>query len=106
MEEQIRKVHNVESMEDLTPKMWWDVVMRQAGDLMSTPEAKDWTFGGYKRGPDGRFDDAELAKLIVSCVEEPAHAFGAHGTPDSLRMVDILGMKQAREKFNVCTMNE
>ena len=80
--------------------------MHQAGTLMSAPHAKDWTFGGYKRGADGRFNDAELAELITSCIEEPAHAFGAHGTPNSLRMVDILGMKQAREKFDVCTMNE
>ena len=107
MDDTIRAVHpELPSMEDLTPKIWWEVVMHQAGTLMSTPHAKDWTFGGYKRGPDGRFDDAELAKLITSCIEEPAHAFGAHGTPNSLRMVDILGMKQAREKFNVCTMNE
>ena len=64
------------------------------------------TFAGLKRGDDGRFNDVELAELLKSCVEEPAHEFGAHGTPASLRMVDILGMIQAREKFNVCTMNE
>ena len=44
-------------------------------------KAKEWTFDGLdreqlKRGPDGKFKDADLAKIIKACVEEPAHAFG------------------------------
>ena len=67
---------------------------------------QNWEFGGLKRGEGGRFSDTDLAELMKDCVEAPAHAFGAHGTPASLRFVDILGMMQARDTFNVCTMNE
>jgi hypothetical protein len=59
-----------------------------------------------ERNVDGRFNDAELAEIIKNCVEEPAHAFGAQGTPNSLRIVDIMGQLQARDLFNVCTLNE
>ena len=59
-----------------------------------------------KRGADGRFSDEDLGKIIKDCIEEPAHAFGAHGTPSSLRVVEILSHIQAREVYNVCTLNE
>jgi hypothetical protein len=79
--------------------------MSQGAKLMSTPPQK-WTFGGLQRGADGRFSDYDLAEILKDCVDEPAHAFGAHGTPVSLKIVDVLGMLQARNHFNVCTMNE
>lgn len=109
MQEQIKRINpQLESMDDVTPQDFMKVIMVQAAPLVgpNALPAKEWTFANFKRGPDGRFDDAELAELIKSCVEEPAHAFGAHGTPVSLKMVDILGMRQARESFNVCTLNE
>ncbi|KAG9247541.1 hypothetical protein BJ878DRAFT_393452, partial [Calycina marina] len=59
-----------------------------------------------QRGPDGKFSDADLDKILKVCIDEPAHAFGAHGMPASLKVVDILGQMQARDMFNVCTMNE
>lgn len=81
-------------------------VMYVHGHKLKDTLPKDWTFGGLERGPDGRFDDVELAEIIKSCIEEPAHEFGAHGTPRSLKVVDIMGQLQARGVFNVCTMNE
>lgn len=105
MRDEIKKFIKVDDVENLTLDEWWAFVGAAYGDRMSK-KPKDWEFANFKRGPDGRFNDAELADLIKSCIEEPAHAFGAHGTPASLKYVDVLGMKQAREKFNVCTMNE
>jgi hypothetical protein len=66
----------------------------------------EWTFGGLKRNSDGRFSDEDLGKIVKDSIEEPAHAFGAHGTPASLKVVDILGQLQARGVFNVCNLNE
>jgi hypothetical protein len=109
MQDQIMKANpGLESMDDLTPAEFMKVIYAQAMPLIgpNALPAKEWTFYGLERSPNGRFDDVKLAELIKSCVEEPAHEFGAHGTPNSLRMVDILGMKQARNNFNVCTMNE
>lgn len=96
---------HVESMDDVTIEMFYKVMENYAGNLKTT-EPRKWTFGGLTRGADGRFKDSDLADLIKNCIEEPAHEFGAHGTPTSLRIVDIMGQLQARNAFNVCTLNE
>ncbi|KAH9838134.1 linoleate diol synthase [Teratosphaeria destructans] len=94
------------SLDEITPQMFYKVVMQEGHKLMPPVLPKDWTFNGLRRGEDGRFNDSDLAELIKDCIEEPAHAFGPHGTPASLKVVDIMGMLQAREVFNVCTLNE
>lgn len=96
---------DLKSVDDVTVDMFKTVMMKRGHELVSTP-AKEWTFAGLQRGPDGRFDDASLAEIIKDCIEEPAHAFGAHSTPACLKVVDIMGQLQARDIFNVCTMNE
>lgn len=93
------------SVEDVTPDMFMKVLMTE-GHKLATTLPREWTFAGLKREAGGRFNDVQLADLIKDCIEEPAHAFGAHGTPASLKIVDIMGQLQARECFNVCTMNE
>lgn len=95
----------LKSMEDLTIDKFKKVMMIHGHKLMETPP-REWTFGGLKRGPDGKFNDVDLGKVLKDCIEEPGHAFGAHGTPASLKVVDIMGQLQARELFNVCTLNE
>lgn len=93
------------SLDEMDVAKFQKVMMIQGHRLMSMP-AKEWTFNNFKRGPDGRFSDIDLAEIIKDCIDEPAHAFGAHGTPASLKVVDIMGQLQARDMFNVCTMNE
>jgi hypothetical protein len=106
MEELIRKnLPELKSLDEMTPELFWKLTKQEVMHLMSMPP-KEWTFAGIKRGPDGRFSDADLGRIIKDCIEEPAHAFGAHGTPASLKVVDILGQLQARGVFNVCTLNE
>lgn len=106
MEDVLRSnLPDLKSIDDVSAADFKKVMMTEGHKLMSTPP-KEWTFGGIKRGPDGRFNDIDLAEIIKDCIEEPAHAFGAHGTPASLKVVDILGQLQARDIFNVCTLNE
>lgn len=106
MENMLRQnLPELKSMDDITLELFTKVVMTEGHKLFAMPP-KTWTFGGLKRGPDGKFSDTDLAEIIKDCIEEPAHAFGAHGTPESLKIVDILGIMQARDTFNVCTMNE
>jgi hypothetical protein len=95
----------LKNIDDMTPDLYKKLMKVYGHQLMET-EPRHWTFGGLKRGEDGRFSDFDLAEVIKSCIEEPAHAFGAHGTPASLKVVDLMGQLQARELFNVCTMNE
>jgi len=96
---------DLQSLDDVTVEMFQKVMMVSGQKLMTTPP-KDWTFGGLERQADGKFKDTSLAEIIKSCIEEPAHEFGAHGTPLSLKVVDIMGQLQARDVFNVCTLNE
>ncbi|KAG4444138.1 hypothetical protein IFR05_000367 [Cadophora sp. M221] len=96
---------DLKSVDDMTIEQFLYVMKTKGHALMAKP-AKEWTFGGLERGPDGSFSDCDLAKIIKDCIDEPAHAFGAHGTPASLKIVDIMGQLQARDVFNVCTMNE
>ncbi|KFY05512.1 hypothetical protein V492_08483 [Pseudogymnoascus sp. VKM F-4246] len=95
----------LKSVDDVTAADFKKVMMTEGHKLMSTPP-KEWTFSGLKRGPDGKFNDVELAEIIKNCIEEPAHAFGAHSTPASMKIIEVLGQLQARETFNICTMNE
>lgn len=106
MEDIIRSViPDIKNIDDVTIGQFHKVMMTHGHKLMKTP-AQEWTFGGLKRKKDGRFDDSDLANIIKDCIEEPAHAFGAHGTPASLKVVDLMGQIQARDVFNVCTLNE
>lgn len=63
-----------------------------------------WTIS-LKRGPDGRFSDDDLAGILQDATEKPAASYRARGTPGVLKIIEILGMEQARA-WGVCTFNE
>ncbi|KAF2730283.1 heme peroxidase [Polyplosphaeria fusca] len=96
---------DLKSLDDMDVEKYHEV-MKMVGAKLFATEPKNWTFGGLHRQENGKFKDSDLAEIIKSCIEEPAHEFGAHGTPASLKVVDIMGQLQARNAFNVCTMNE
>ena len=68
-------------------------------------EPKERTFGGLKRDSSGRFNDAELVKILKESIEDPAGLFGARMVPKALRVVEILGILQAR-KWQLASLNE
>ncbi|KAG8709377.1 hypothetical protein FRC11_005607 [Ceratobasidium sp. 423] len=74
-------------------------------DLIIEPEPRKRNFGGIKRGPDGRFNDDDLAFILQNSTESVAHRYGARGTPEVFKVVEILGIEQAR-RWGVCSMNE
>lgn len=57
------------------------------------------------RGPDGRFKDDDLAKVLQDATERPAGAFGARGTPPVLRIIEVLGIEQART-WGICSVRD
>ncbi|KAL0577572.1 hypothetical protein V5O48_004403 [Marasmius crinis-equi] len=77
--------------------------MRTVNSIDPDPSKRE--FGGMKRGPDGRFSDDDLARILQNATEDPACSFGAHGTPPSVKVVEVMGIMQARQ-WGVCTMNE
>ena len=105
MEAMIKREHPDKAIDEIGPMEFMGMVKKHQATLDSTPP-KEWTFGGLKRGEDGRFDNHALGELIKDCIEEPAHAFGARSTPSSMKVIEIMSMLQARNTFNVCTMNE
>ncbi|KAG8753435.1 hypothetical protein FRC11_007438 [Ceratobasidium sp. 423] len=73
--------------------------------LRVDPDPRKRNFGGIKRGPDGRFSDADVAGLLHNATENGARRYGARGVPEALRVIEIMSMEQAR-RWGVCTMNE
>lgn len=105
MEGLLKKAHPDKDIEDIGPMEFRQVAGMHKKMLDETPPSK-WTFNGLQRKPDGHFDNHDLAELIKDAIEEPAHAFGARGTPSCMKVIDVLGQLQARNVFEVCTMNE
>ncbi|TFK37038.1 heme peroxidase [Crucibulum laeve] len=73
--------------------------------MIPTTSVKEWTFANLKRGPDGRFNDDDLARILHNATETRAGAFQARGTPEVLRIIEIMGIEQSRT-WATCSMNE
>ncbi|CAE7200257.1 unnamed protein product [Rhizoctonia solani] len=95
---------------DLTMADFHDGLRRlRSGDvppsLQVEHDPRKRNFGGITRGPDGRFKDDDIARILQDATEHPARRYGARGTPEVLRIIEIMSMLQAR-RWGVCTMNE
>ncbi|TEB25040.1 heme peroxidase [Coprinellus micaceus] len=73
--------------------------------LIPDDDPKKWTFGGLKRGSNGSFSDDDLANILHNATEWRAGAFKARGIPAAMRIIEILGIQQARS-WGTCSMNE
>ncbi len=71
----------------------------------SDPSKWQLDSGKYKRSENGAFRDEDLAKILTESTEDVACAFGPRNVPLVMKMIDILGMQQARA-WNVATLNE
>ncbi|KAH9973453.1 linoleate diol synthase [Lactifluus volemus] len=89
-------------LENITPNEFRETVGRL---FPKKSDLSQWTFGGLKRGPDGRFNDSELAALIKDAITHPAATFGARGTPHSLKVIEVMGIEASR-RWGVCSLNE
>lgn len=105
MQDTIKAAYPDIDPDDVTAPQFMAMAKKHKATLDAIPPSQ-WTFGGLKRGDDGHFNSEQLGELIKDCIEEPAHAFGARGTPSCMKVIDVLGQLQARNVFNVCTMNE
>lgn len=62
-------------------------------------------FANLIRGCDGTYSDDDLVEILSSSIEDVAGAFGANQVPSAFRVIEILGIKQARN-WRVATLNE
>jgi prostaglandin-endoperoxide synthase 2 len=56
-----------------------------------------------KRDRANRFNDHELAKILLDATETPAAAFKARGIPECFRVIEILGIEQSRA-WSACSV--
>ncbi|QRV88586.1 heme peroxidase [Ceratobasidium sp. AG-Ba] len=92
---------------------WMDFQQKLADDktLPKIQQVTNWTFKNkygkfLQRDPKtGRFHDEDLAQILHDATENVSGAFSARNTPEVMKMVEILGIEQAR-KWGVCTLNE
>lgn len=69
------------------------------------PDVTHWTFGNLQRQADGTFKDEDLAKIIQNSTDHAAGAFKARGTPEIMRLHEIMGIEQNRA-WGVCSLND
>lgn len=58
------------SFEKLTPRDMWAAMAKYEQSISDEPSERE--FGGLKRGPDGKFNDADLVKVLQEAIEDPA----------------------------------
>jgi len=58
-----------------------------------------------KRGPNGSFEDGDIANVLHIATESAACAFKARGIPSVLRVIEIMGIEQGRA-WGACSLNE
>ncbi|KAG9251079.1 heme peroxidase [Emericellopsis atlantica] len=68
-------------------------------------EPSERTFNGFKRGPDGRFNDDELMEALATAIEQPGGAFGGRNVPRIMKPVEMLGIIRGR-RWNLAGLNE
>ncbi|KAK3395060.1 linoleate diol synthase [Podospora didyma] len=92
--------------EDLQDVSWVELgqaLLTFEQGIPKDPSAR--TFNGLERQPDGRFRDEDLVKILKEAMDDPCCVFGARTIPKALKIVEILGIKQAR-KWQVASLNE
>jgi hypothetical protein len=80
--------------------------IRRVCDVARFPQKGDtyaWIYS-ITREADGRFSDADLAKILQDATHASAADFGARGTPEVLRVIELLSIEQGR-KWGVCTVS-
>ncbi|KAJ8508992.1 hypothetical protein ONZ45_g8792 [Pleurotus djamor] len=97
-----KHVFGVDNYEEVNLNDGLEKLVKSIRDIPSDPKVR--SFAGLNRH-DGRFSDDDLARILHDTTEEAAGAFGGRGTPSVLRIVEMMGMMQAR-RWGVCTMNE
>ncbi|GJJ10924.1 hypothetical protein Clacol_005153 [Clathrus columnatus] len=64
-----------------------------------------WQFGGLQRTEGGSFKDEDLANILKDATSRPAGAFGARHSPQVMRVIEVMGIEQART-WGVCSLND
>ncbi|KAF2139467.1 uncharacterized protein K452DRAFT_77778 [Aplosporella prunicola CBS 121167] len=94
---------NTKPLDQLTPEEFIQGLFRFEQSIPADPGKRE--FGGLKRGPDGRFNDADLVRVMKESMEDPAGLFGARMVPKALKIIEVTGILTAR-KWQLGSLNE
>ena len=61
---------------------------------------KTWTFPGSKRDENGNLSTVELAEILKDAIDSPAGAFGANGSPPSLKVSHLFRSESDALTYN------
>ncbi|KLO17167.1 heme peroxidase [Schizopora paradoxa] len=92
----------------ISPDKFVDIVRTK---LRPKDGVKEWKFHDVNgqdllRDPvTGRFNDSDLAAILVKAADAPASTFKARGIPEVLRVVEVMGIETAR-RWGTCSLNE
>ncbi|KAI0167087.1 heme peroxidase [Hypoxylon sp. FL1284] len=92
--------------EDLENVSWYELgeaLLRFEQSIPADPSKR--TFDDLKRQADGTFRDEDLVRILQEAMDDPAGVFGARTIPKALKIVEVLGIKQARS-WQVASLNE
>ncbi|GJJ14696.1 hypothetical protein Clacol_008963 [Clathrus columnatus] len=107
LDEFSKRVFPNKSYDEITVEQFGPAVAREL--LGQGMDPRKWTFGGHDRlsrdPTTGRLSDKDLAETLQDATDDMAQAFRARGIPAVFRVIEILGIKQARA-WNVCSLNE
>jgi len=98
----LRRFFEGKSFKDLTIN---DFKLAARKHLIPNKPVREWTFDGLKRDASGFFSDDDLANVIQNSTEWRASAFKARGIPECMRIIEIMGIQQART-WGTCSINE
>ncbi|KKY15413.1 putative prostaglandin g h synthase 2 cyclooxygenase pgh2 cox2 [Diplodia seriata] len=90
-------------LDELTPQEFVQGLFAFEQTIPADPSKRE--FGNLKRGPDGRFADADLEREMTAAMEDPAGLFGPRMVPKFLKIVEITGILTAR-KWQLGSLNE
>ncbi len=78
-------------------KPWFAKIKKQK------PEERE--LRDLKRNAHGIFNDEEMVQIMTDSTKDVAGAFGPKNVPLVMRLIEVMGIEQAR-KWRVCTLNE
>ncbi|KAH8992739.1 linoleate diol synthase [Lactarius deliciosus] len=99
VEESMGKIFPGKDLDQLKTEDFKAAVGKLEAEL---PDVSRWTFGPLKRGPDGKFDDKQLADIIKDACPQN---LGLVALPHVMRLHEIMGI-EANRRWGVCTLNE
>ncbi|PHH71179.1 hypothetical protein CDD82_6708 [Ophiocordyceps australis] len=80
-----------------------EAIVRYEKTIPADPAVR--TFDGLERQQDGTFKNEDLVRILDEAMKDPAGLFGARTIPKALKMIEVLGITQAR-KWQLGSLNE